>query len=164
MSPLEVDPQSMPLEELRSLRASLQRDDDAVSFVRRLTQAKIDLIRAEQRRRQRGIGGSITEELAIILGEHLTGGPARPPRPVDDFSHHPLAVELTALETRMHGGDVNSMDEDDLEAFATALEQFESQRSAERHELFAKIDELSAELVRRYREGEADVEGLLADD
>ena len=39
---------------------------------------------------------------------------------------------------------------------------FEQARSQERRELFARIDELSAELVRRYRDGEADVEGLLA--
>jgi hypothetical protein len=37
-------------------------------------------------------------------------------------------------------------------------------RSAERKELFGRIDALSAELVRRYRDGEADVEGLLDDD
>ncbi len=41
---------------------------------------------------------------------------------------------------------------------------FEQLRSAERKELFGRIDALSAELVRRYRDGEADVDGLLDDD
>ena len=36
--------------------------------------------------------------------------------------------------------------------------------AAERRELFTKIDQLSAELVRRYRDGEANVDGLLAAD
>ncbi|MGZ7023355.1 MAG: RsiG family protein [Ilumatobacteraceae bacterium] len=41
---------------------------------------------------------------------------------------------------------------------------FEQARSQERRELFARIDQLSAELVRRYRDGEAAVDGLLAAD
>ena len=47
--------------------------------------------------------------------------------------------------------------------FDDALHEFEQARSHERRELFTRIDELSAELVRRYRDGEANVDGLLAD-
>ena len=54
--------------------------------------------------------------------------------------------------------------DDKLAEFSAALQQFEQARSHERKELFARIDALSAELVRRYRDGEADVDGLLADD
>ncbi len=46
----------------------------------------------------------------------------------------------------------------------TDLRLFEQQRSKERQALFVRIDALSAELVRRYREGEADIDGLLADE
>jgi hypothetical protein len=164
MTPTDVDPQALPLDELRAVRARMQSDDDAISYVRRLAQAKLDLVRAQQRHLARGNRGSITEELPIILGEHLTGGPARPPRPADDFSEHPLALELELLEQRLDGEDVYSMNEVGLAAFAAELESFEHARSQERQELFTQIDALSAELVRRYRDGEADVEGLLARD
>ena len=56
------------------------------------------------------------------------------------------------------------MNGDELIDFLAALHQFEQLRSHERKELFLRIDALSAELVRRYRDGEADVDGLLAQD
>ena len=165
MTRTEPDPMSLPLDQLRSVRSGLQHDDDAVSYVRRLAQAKLDLVRAEQRRRHAGAPApaSITEELPVILAEKLTGGPARPPRPVEDFSSSPLAVELDELHNNF-GGDVASMDDVALELYAEALDDFEHRRSEERRQLFARIDGLSEELVRRYRDGEADVEGLLAAD
>ena len=64
-----------------------------------------------------------------------------------------------------HGGsDLPSLDDDELIALRSELRIFEQSRSKERKELFGRIDALSAELVRRYREGEADIEGLLADE
>jgi hypothetical protein len=161
----DLDPTLLPLDELRALRASLQHDDDAVSYVRRLAQARLDLIDAEMRRRDRHADPSvITSELPVILGSHLTGGPARPPRPAEDASDHPLAIELEHLWAEHGGSDLPSLDDDQLVALRSDLRIFEQVRSKERKALFARIDGLSAELVRRYREGEADVEGLLADD
>lgn len=166
MNTAEIDPRSLPLAELRSLRAELQGQDDAVSYVRRLVQARLDLVRAEMRRRANTGQDprNITGELPVILGTHLTGGPARPPRPADDFSHHPLAIALEELCDEAGGTDIESMDDDELATFATQLHEFEQARSGERKELFGRIDALSAELVRRYRDGEAHVDGLLDDD
>ncbi|MDO8364872.1 MAG: aerial mycelium formation protein [Actinomycetota bacterium] len=161
----ELDPGAMPLPELRALRAELQHQDDAISYVRRLTQARLDLVRSEMRHRAAGDDSTnITGELPVILGTHLTGGPARPPRPADDFSSHPLALALEALCQEAGSTDLQSMDAGELAEFAAALHEFEQHRSHERKELFARIDALSAELVRRYRDGEADVDGLLAAD
>jgi hypothetical protein len=161
------DPGSLSLAELRELRNTLQRDDDAVSFVRRMTQARLDLVHGEQRRRAEGAGHSsseITGELAGVLSEHLTGGGAsRPPRPAEDFSDHPLARQLDEMCNEV-GGDPSQLSDSELEQFAAQLLAFERARSDERRELFARIDALSAELVRRYREGEADVDGLLVED
>jgi hypothetical protein len=161
----DLDPTLLPLDELRALRARLQHDDDAVSYVRRLAQARLDLIEAELRRRDRSQDHSvITGELPVILGSHLTGGPARPPRPAVDASDHPFALELDRLWSERGGTDLATLTEDEVVVLRTELRLFEQQRSAERKELFGRIDALSAELVRRYREGEADIEGLLADD
>jgi hypothetical protein len=161
----DLDARGLSLPELRSLRADLQHQDDVVSYVRRLAQARLDLVRAEMRRRTRHVSdANITGELPVILGSHLTGGPARPPRPADDFSDHPLAAELDELCSEAGSADLESMDDAELAAFAAQLHEFEQARSAERKELFGRIDALSAELVRRYRDGEADVDALLDDD
>lgn len=161
----DLDPTMLPLDELRAVRVALQHDDDAVSYVRRLAQARLDLIDAEMRRRDRHADPSaITSELPVILGSHLTGGPARPPRPAEDASEHPLALELEQLWNEHGGSDLPSLDDDELVALRSELRIFEQTRSKERKELFGRIDALSAELVRRYREGEADIEGLLADE
>jgi hypothetical protein len=159
-----VDPRQLSLVELRALRARLQNDDDAVSYVRRLAQARLDLVQAEKRRRLDGGTESLSDELPSILSTHLTGGAPRPPRPATDFSSHPLAEQFDALLDRAGDNDLSSLTADELIGYADALHEFEQARSHERRELFTRIDELSAELVRRYRDGEANVDGLLAAD
>ena len=161
----DLDPTLMPLDELRELRATLQHDDDAVSYVRRLAQARLDLIGAEMHRRDESLDPKvITAELPAILGTHLTGGPARPPRPAEDASDHPLAIELEQLCARLGAADLPGLDDDELVTLRSELRVFEQTRSRERRELFGRLDALSAELVRRDREGEADIESLLADE
>ena len=104
------------------------------------------------------------EDLPDILGQHLTGGPARPPRPTEDASEHPLAIELDELCSGLGANHLTELDEDELRTLAAALEDFEHARSLERRAIFDQLDVLSAELVRRYRDGEASVDGLLADE
>ena len=159
-----MDPRALSLAELRAMRAKLQNDDDAVSYVRRLAQARLDLVLAEKRRRLDGGFESLSGELPSILSQHLTGGAPRPPRPAVDFSDHPLAEQFEALCERAGDRDLSSLSTEELVAYADALHEFEQARSHERRGLFTRIDELSAELVRRYRDGEADFDGLLADD
>jgi len=160
----ELEPGTLSLDELRALRTVLQHEDDAISYVRRLAQARLDLLRAELHNRSVGDEKNITGELPAILGAHLTGGQPRPPRPADDFSHHPLALALEELCSDAGSTDLPSMNGDELIDYLARLHEFEQLRSHERKELFVRIDALSAELVRRYRDGEADVDGLLAQD
>jgi hypothetical protein len=159
-----VDPRQLSLVELRALRTRLQHDDDAVSYVRRLAQARLDLVQAEKRHRQDGGSESLSDELPEILSTHLTGGAPRPPRPAEDFSGHPLSEQFEAIMDHAGDNDLSSFSPDELVRYADALHEFEQARSHERRELFTRIDELSAELVRRYRDGEANVDGLLAAD
>jgi anti-sigma-K factor RsiG len=164
LMPEMVDPARLSLVELRALRATLQNDDDAVSYIRRLAQARLDLVKAEKRRRLGGGSDSLSDELPSILSTHLTGGTSRPPRPAEDFSGHPLAEQFEELYDRSGDRDLSSLSTEELIGYADALHEFEQVRSHERRELFTRIDELSAELVRRYRDGEADIDGLLAAD
>lgn len=159
----EFDASDLSLEELRSLRAELHREDDALSYVRRLAQARLDFVRAEMRNRDAGNKRDISDEIPNVIGSHLTGSAARPPRPADDFSGHPLAIELEQLCDEACSTDLQTMTADELGAYASRLHTFEQQRSHERRHLYQRIDVLSAELVRRYRDGEANVDGLLVD-
>ena len=97
-------PQAMPIDELRRRRAELQALDDAVSYVRRVAQGRADLARDAIGRSsddrdptpvyaRRDLHG----ELRDVLADRLLGDEARPPRPAEDFSDHPLAVELDEL-------------------------------------------------------------------
>lgn len=163
-----IEPQELALDELRSLRNQLQHDDDELSYVRRLVQARLDLVLAERQRRVSGLERTdVAEDLRAILGEHLVAsgsGLPRPPRPTEDASEHPLSLELDALYSRLGGNHMSELNDEDLDALSVALEAFEHERSHERRELFTRLDALSAELVRRYRDGEASVDGLLAAD
>jgi hypothetical protein len=159
-----VDPASLSLDDLRALRAQRQADDDVISYVRRLVQGRLDLVLAEQKRRQSGNDRSVSEDLPAILGRHRNSGPARPPRPTDDASDHPLAIELEELCNGLGANHITELSDADLAALSDALEAFEHTRSTERRELFVELDALSAELVRRYRDGEATVDNLLANE
>jgi len=154
------DPSELTLEELRSLRQQLQLEDDAVSYARRVAQARLDLVKAEAQHRSTGSDAVVDEELRTVLSSHLTGGPARPPRPTEDLSDHPLAVELDEI-CASHGlGRLKSLDDAELSSLLDAVATFESRVSSDRRARFERLDALSAELVRRYRDGEADVDSI----
>jgi hypothetical protein len=154
------DPSDLTLEELRRLRQQLQLEDDAVSYARRVAQARLDLVKAEAQHRATGSDTVVDEELRTVLSSHLTGGPARPPRPTEDLSDHPLAVELDEI-CASHGlGRLKSLDDGDLVSLTEAIAEFEARVSSDRRARFELLDALSAELVRRYRDGEADVDSL----
>jgi hypothetical protein len=155
-----TDPAELTLDELRRLRHDLQHDDDAVSYARRIAQARLDLVAAERDRRTSGAEPAGTDELRDVLSSHLTGGPARPPRPAEDLSDHPLAVELDEICSRHGFARLPSLDLDELDALADAIGAFEAEVSARRRAQFTRLDALSAELVRRYRDGQADVTSL----
>ena len=154
------DPADLSLEELRSLRHRLQLEDDAVSYARRVAQARLDLVKAEALHRTSQADVVVDEELRTVLSSHLTGGPARPPRPTEDLSDHPLAVELDELCARNGLGRLKTLDDAQLVVLTEAIAAFEQRVSSDRRLRFDQLDALSAELVRRYRDGEADVDSL----
>lgn len=157
-----VDPQSLSLDELRTIRNQLQDEDDVVSYVRRVAQARLDLVRAELTRRDRGEHAEdLSSELRIVLSSQLTGGPPRPPRPVENLSETALSDELDSICSTNGFGRLEELLPSDLTALERALTAFERRVSDDRRERFDRLDALSAELVRRYREGEASVDGLL---
>ena len=63
-----------------------------------------------------------------------------------------------------HGfGRLPDLDDEELARLRAAIGEFERRVSDDRRARFERLDALSAELVKRYRDGEADVDSLLAD-
>lgn len=159
-----ADPQSLSLDELRRLRNELQSEDDVVSYVRRVAQARLDLVRAEVHRRERGESAeALSSELRVVLSTHLTGGPPRPPRPEVDLDDNDLSDQLDAVCAEHGFSRLEELLPVEIENLADQLTSFERKVSDDRRERYERLDALSAELVRRYREGEASVDGLLGD-
>lgn len=157
-----ADPQSLSLDELRTMRNRLQDEDDVVSYVRRVAQARLDLVRAEAHRRERGLSSDdLSSELRVVLSSQLTGGTPRPPRSVDHVAENALSDELDAVCAEHGFGRLEDLLPSELDALEQALTAFERRVSDDRRARFDRLDALSAELVRRYREGEATVDGLL---
>jgi hypothetical protein len=158
-----LDPQGLSLDELRTLRNELQAEDDVVSYVRRVAQARIDLVRAERLRRERGERPEdISSELRVVLSSHLTGGAPRPPRPVENLDDSELSNALDKVCAEHGFSRLEDLDLDELSGLDEQLSAFERRVSDDRRERFDRLDALSAELVRRYRDGEATVDGLLS--
>ncbi|QNE75906.1 ABC transporter substrate-binding protein [Streptomyces finlayi] len=150
------------LPELRTLRKEAQRDEADLSYVRRLVQGRIDILRAELARR-------LDPETPVVdrLSEILTDTPSlhrssarhvtlTTPRSDEyrQLAAETLAdVELSDLEART---------DDELHTAMGRLVRYEQQVSRRRHRLQRTADDCGAEIARRYRDGEAQVADLLA--
>ncbi|HEY3486063.1 MAG TPA: hypothetical protein VGK49_11815 [Ilumatobacteraceae bacterium] len=79
------------------------------------------------------------------------------------MSDDELARELDAICARHGFSRLEELSPEELSELATALGEYEKSVSRDRRETFERLDALSAELVRRYRDGEASVDGLLGE-
>ena len=147
---------SRSLAEIRAERTSLQREEDIVSFFRRLAQGRLDLIADEECRRAEGDEqepAPLSERLAEVFGQQHGGGSARPPRETEVPADHPLLQQLDELCDSHGFENMELLDDGALSDLSNALGMFEKECSRQRHEMFERIDALTAEVVRRVREG-----------
>jgi hypothetical protein len=159
----------LSLAELRAKRDACSQLETDLSYLRRLAQARIDLIMAEAERRALGLSApdseALVDQLPQILGEHSRGeGPGRIPT----FFFAPADGELMKLTARVEEmlpsdqlGSLGSLSSSDLDTLLAGLSDLEHEVSAERRSLHDIQDRLQEELVRRYRSGEANVDSLL---
>src|SRR5437879_1909637 len=154
------------MDELRSKRAECQAIEVGLSYRRRLSQGRLDIVAAEQRRRAEGAPepseDDLVRNLAVTLADRARpAGNGRLPQlmapDVDDFDTDELdgIARPGALARITEAGD------DELAALVDKLSTDEADVSAQRHALHERIDALQAEITRRYRTGEASVESLL---
>ncbi len=163
------------LPELRTLRREAQRDEADLSYVRRLLQGRIDILRAELERRagsgegpadDRGTPAAGSASVVTRLPEILTDAPARhrsSARHVTVGMPHSeqyrrLAADMLA---EVELSDLQARTDLELNTAMGRLVGYEQQVSRRRQRLQRTADDCSAEIARRYREGEAQVDDLL---
>lgn len=159
------DIRSVELSELRELRGEAEQEEVDLSYIRRMVQGRLDVIRAELNRRDGKGSGSLVEDLAAILadeprgparglGRHVTVEPSR-------ADSHRRYVEALVADVDL--SDVGARSTDELAHAMRTLSEEEQALSGKRREVQTVMDAVSAEITRRYRDGEADVGTLLGE-
>ena len=159
----EHDLGSLDMDSLRRLRDEAEQEETDASYLRRLLQGRIDIVAAELRHRA-GESGDLLSELPRILaddgappsprglGRHIVVEPSR----ADAHRRH---VEQLVADVDLD--DVTARSDDELERTLRSYREEEQRQSALRRRLQQVMDAASAEITRRYRDGEADPAALL---
>ena len=155
-----------PIEDVRAMRAECQDVETGLSYLRRVVQGRLDIVHAELTRRRGGDAGdlaSLIDQLPEILGDHLRApGNGRLPVSLDPGRIDPeLQARLDAAVAAADADAITEVPEERLVTARDVLAELEQDISTRRRALFDRIDELQAELTRRYKSGEASVESLL---
>jgi hypothetical protein len=154
-----------PLADVRAMRAEAEQEEVDLSYVRRLVQGRIDIVRAELARRSGGGEGSLVDNLVEVLTDHGARGPARglgrhatvEPSRVDAHQRY-----VEALVADVDLSDTTARSTEELERAQRVLTDEEQAISAKRRQVQTVLDTLQGEITRRYKDGEADVSALLA--
>jgi len=155
--------QDLPLAQVRERRSEAEQEEVDLSYIRRMIQGRLDIVRAELNRREGSGGQDLVKGLAAILadepraparglGRHSTVEPSR-------ADSHRRYVEALVADVDL--SDVTARSSDELAHALRTLSEEEQGLSAKRRAVQAVMDACSAEIARRYRDGEADVDSLL---
>ena len=154
------------LDEIRAMRDECRTVENKVSFLRRMIQGRLDIVAADRRRRSEGgsagdLGGLIEQLPDILSDKGHAGGPGRLPSGVLPPDDEDLTTELDRVAGPGVLAALPELSDDEVAQLAQAIGDLERDVSASRKGLFARIDTLHEELVRRYKTGEADAGALL---
>lgn len=136
--PAERSPELAPLalDELRDYRQALITEESRVSYWRRILQARLDLALVDQ---------TALTRLRDVLSEHQASSRRLAMQPLDGPVAAPPLPDLTVLwQTEPGAGD--------QEALVGRLTTAERELSAYRHDLHARLDAATGELIARYQE------------
>jgi hypothetical protein len=159
-----ADLSSVPLDTVRARRREAEQEEADLSYLRRLLQGRIDILRAELARRS----GESTPDEGIV--SHLSEILADRPRQARGSGRF-LTVEPSAVDERRAQvervladadlSDLPARSDEELQAGLRRLDEMEATISRERHRVQQAMDTCTAELGRRYRDGDARVDDLL---
>jgi hypothetical protein len=153
-----------PQEVLRALRDDCREEEARLSYARRVVQGQLDIARAElDRRHADGTDDDLVGRLSAVLADEPSGS-SREARTVTFYSPDEgpdrrggdAVAELPSL------GQLPDLDDVRIAALITELEAEETRVSELRRIVLTHLDALQGELVRRYREGAADLDAILS--
>lgn len=155
----------LALAEVRTRRDDAAQEETDLSYLRRLLHARIDIVKAEQKRRQEGGSSSVVERLVEILADNVVR-----PAPSGSGRHQPLEPSraeahrrhVEALVSDADLSDVSSLPDDRLELALRTYAAEEESVSKRRREVQKVVDALNDEIGARYKAGSASVDTLLA--
>jgi len=158
-----IDLTTLRLEELRVSRLSLKDEERELSYVRRLLQGRIDIIKAELARRA-GHGNDVLASLPAILADSPRSSKASARHVSLDgpVGKHHAAIDAQRAANALSQGNLCDMSDPHLRTMMDSFVRHEKAVSSARHQIHQTMDGLSTELTRRYREGSAQVDHLLA--
>ncbi|SOB82629.1 RsiG family protein [Streptomyces sp. 1331.2] len=175
-APDEPDLERLGLDQLRVLRRETLEQEADLSYLRRLLHGRMDILRAELDRRPGGgpvrtagapgpepVPGDLLDRLPAIL----TDAPSTVRRSARHVTLRPPRTQESQLEADALMGDVQLADlaahpAEELLAALERLRAHEREVSGRRQRLLRTADGCNAEITRRYRDGEARVDDLLA--
>ena len=154
----------LPLSEVRNRRDDAAQEETDLSYLRRLLHGRIDIVKAEQKRRATGGSQSVVDQLAHILADNAVGpamGSGRyqnlEPSRAEAHRRH-----VEALVSDADLSDVASLPDERLELALHTYTDEEASVSQRRREVQQVVDRLNEEIGGRYRAGVASVDELLA--
>lgn len=155
--------ESLDNDDLRARREEVRLEERDISYIRRLLQGRLDLLRDDLTKR-RGGGGQpaahqrsdpeLVEDLTHALAE--TRSTARSEHLVDveapDHNQRRRAAEVAVDDVRL--SDPTALDDDELAGIVARMEDLEHRASATRRSVLLVLDAFNTEIQRRVVEGE----------
>ena len=151
--------EGLDLSEVKMRRDECLGEREYLSFLRRLVQGRLDILRAERQRRATGEGdASLVDSLASVLADVGGSGPSRGEAlrihvPEEEMLLARRRVEALVADIRL--SDPRSLADDELGEVISRLEGEEREVSGKRSEVLSRLDRLQDELKRRYKEDPA---------
>jgi hypothetical protein len=148
-----------PVEDLRTMSDECVDVETEVSYVRRLAQARLDIIAAEiERRASGGSLGSLIDALPRILsdsGERGSPATSHMPKQLAPAMDIEWTRGLEPLVTDATLANLPTLSDDELRETTERLQTLEADVSATRRSLHRVIDAIEHELAARLRVGPA---------
>lgn len=159
-----ADLDGLDLAEVRARRDDAAQEETDLSYLRRLLHGRIDIVRAELRRRAEGGSEPVVGQLARILADNAlapaTGSGRHQSLEPSRAEAHRRHIEALVSDADL--SDVGSLPDERLQLALHTYVAEEASVSARRREVQAVMDHLNEEIGGRYRAGRASVDDLLA--
>jgi chromosome segregation ATPase len=154
------NPASKSMDELRTMRDEIREAENELSFERRLCQARIDILSAELEHRAGERESDLVSRLPEILGKESPHSGSPLPARAPDFSI-PRNADVPRRRVEEIVGErtlarLPMLTAEEIKSIIRSLAEHERTVSARRKRVHEVMDEIQAEIVRRFSSGEED--------